>query len=218
MYATRDVATAKKAWYLAGLLEWPAMAFLGTLLGMCARVLYPESDPEMGLPILIKSVLPIGVVGIVLAVYFSAIMSTADSCLLASVGHLITDLYHKHVAPSASDHKLLRLSRVLTVVVGIASTAIALYLPTVLDAVLLSYSFMVSGLFVPTILGLLWPGATATGALASMLAGGSAAVIFNLFPNLRPHGLATVDPTWLAAGIALVVMVTISTVTRKNRT
>src|SRR5690625_7680984 len=32
IYACKDEKTAKRAWYLAGLFEWPVMAFLGVLL------------------------------------------------------------------------------------------------------------------------------------------------------------------------------------------
>ena len=77
IFAARDVKAAKRAWYLAGLLAWPTMALLGTL----ARVAFPAAEPETGLPRLIKDVLPAGIAGLVVAAYFSAIMSTADICL-----------------------------------------------------------------------------------------------------------------------------------------
>ena len=83
MYACKDVHDAKKAWFIAGLFEYPIMALTGAFLGMCARILFPDVDPEMGLPLLIKTVLPVGLTGVVVAAYFSAIMSTADSCLMA---------------------------------------------------------------------------------------------------------------------------------------
>src|SRR5690606_15530657 len=31
IYASRDEKTAKRAWYLAGVFEWPIMAFMGVL-------------------------------------------------------------------------------------------------------------------------------------------------------------------------------------------
>lgn len=203
IYASRDVRSAKRAWYLAGLLEYPVMAFCGTLLGMMARVVFPEAEAEMGLPLLIRHVLPVGVVGIVLAAYFSAIMSTADSCLLASVGNLINDLYQGCVNPDASQRRVLWLSRIATMVVGAASISVALLLPKVLDAVLLAYAFMVSGLFAPTIVGLLWPRATSKAALASMLTGGGCAIILELFPAIDPVG----EPILVALPLSLVVMV-----------
>ena len=58
---------ARKAWFLAGLLEWPLMAFSGVILGMVARELYPAVDPEMGLPMLVSQALPVGVAGLLLA-------------------------------------------------------------------------------------------------------------------------------------------------------
>ena len=99
IYASRDVKEAKKAWFIAGLFEWPIMAFMGVALGLFARVAAEQGmfaelgflnasmmDPEMGLPLLLKTILPIGLMGVMMSVYFSAILSTADSCLMAASG------------------------------------------------------------------------------------------------------------------------------------
>ena len=203
IYATRDVATAQRAWYLAGLLEWPLMAFLGVILGMMGRVMFPEAEAEMGLPLLVKEVLPVGVVGVVLAAYFSAIMSTADSCLLASVGNLTSDIYHRYVNRDASDRRLLRLSRVLTLVIGLGSVSLALAIPSVLDAMLLAYGFMVSGLFAPTLGGLLWPRVSSTAAMASMLLGGGTIVVLKIAPAWSPFS----DPILLALPLSVITLV-----------
>ncbi len=227
IYATRDVETARRAWFFAGLLEWPLMAFAGALLGMMGRVLFPEVESEMGLPLLIKNVLPIGVAGLVLAAYFSAIMSTADSCLLASVGNVVDDLVRQHVAPGLSQRAALWLSRGLTVAIGLASVVVALSLPKVLDAILLSYAFMVSGLFVPTLAGLFWRRAGGAAALASMVAGGGTAVVLAvvqqrpgwLLPVLErlPAALAaegalpmTVEPILVALPLSAVVLAVVA--------
>ncbi|HUT79369.1 MAG TPA: sodium:solute symporter family protein, partial [Polyangia bacterium] len=92
VHACRDEKTARRAWYLAGLFEWPVMALMGATLGLLARVaaeqgllampggVPPEAaDPEIGLPLLLSQVLPVGLLGLVMAAYFSAILSTADS-------------------------------------------------------------------------------------------------------------------------------------------
>lgn len=206
IYATRDVKTAKRAWYLAGLLEYPAMAFLGSFLGMMARVAFPHAEPEMGLPMLIRDVLPLGVTGIVMAAYFSAIMSTADSCLLASVGNVVTDLYVGQINPRASEKRQLSLGRALTVLIGMGSVSVALLLPNVLDAILLAYAFMVSGLFVPTLAGLVWKRASSSAALASMLAGGGLAVLLAVFPKLSP----VKEPILVALPVSALVMVVVT--------
>jgi SSS family solute:Na+ symporter len=51
-------------------------------------------DSEMGLPVL-ATVLPVGLMGLMLSSYFSAILSTADSCLMAASGNIVTDIIAK---------------------------------------------------------------------------------------------------------------------------
>ena len=79
MYACRDEREAKRAWYLAGLFEYPAMAFIGAALGVCGRALFVDIEPEMAVPMLIRTVLPMGLTGAVVAAYFSAVASWALS-------------------------------------------------------------------------------------------------------------------------------------------
>ena len=213
IYATRDERTAKRAWFLAGLLEWPLMAFLGVILGMFARVLFPEAEAEMGLPLLIKNVLPVAVTGLVIAAYFSAILSTADSCLLASAGNFVNDLYQKHIDPTADDRRVLRVSRIATLVLGTTSIAVALTIPRVLDAILLSYAFMVSGLFVPTIAGLHWKRASPLAALCSMALGGGSAILFSVAPHLNPVD----EPILVSLPISLATLVVVSLLRPETR-
>jgi len=101
IFAARDVKSAKKAWFIAGLFEWPIMAFMGVSLGLLARVAVEQGtldgfttamDPEMGLPVLLSQILPAGILGLMMSAYFSAVLSTADSCLMAASGNLTTDL------------------------------------------------------------------------------------------------------------------------------
>jgi len=205
IHAARDVKTARRAWFFAGLLEYPCMAFIGAILGMFASVLFPTADPEMGLPLLIREVLPIGATGLVLAAYFAAIMSTADSCLLASVGNLVDDISRRHVAPAASEKTLLISSRLLTLVVGFGSVGFALFVPRVIDSILLAYSFMVAGLFVPTLGALFWHRVSGTAAFWSIITGGGSTVVLNLVENSLP-----LDPVFYGMGTSALVLLTLT--------
>src|SRR5690606_1161274 len=40
IYASKSEKAAKKAWFIAGLFEWPIMAFMGVTLGMFSRVAF----------------------------------------------------------------------------------------------------------------------------------------------------------------------------------
>lgn len=208
MYACRGVKEARTAWYIAGLFEYPVMAFTGVFLGMCARALYPEleaAQAELGIPRLINDVLPVGIAGIVVAAYFSAIMSTADSCLMAASGNLTNDLLHRYVVPRASPKTLIRLSRTVTLLLGALAMLVAGRFQTVLDSILYAYAVLVSGLFVPTLGAFFWRRSSATGALLGMLAGGGVTLGLMSLPVSLPFGLDAVVFGLAASAIAFVL-------------
>jgi SSS family solute:Na+ symporter len=205
IHASRDVATARRAWFTAGLLEWPAMAFMGATLGMFARVLFPTAEPEMGLPLLVRDVLPMGATGLVLAAYLAAIMSTADSCLLASVGNIVDDIVGRTISPATSERSKLVSSRILTLVVGFGSVSFALYVPRVIDSILLAYSFMVAGLFFPTLGALFWRRASGIAAFWSIVSGGGTTVALTVLDV--PTRL---DPVFYGLSVSGAVLVLLS--------
>ncbi len=206
MFACRDRATARRAWFLAGLLEWPLMAFLGVFLGMCARVLFPAVEPEMGLPLLISQALPAGAAGLLVAAYFSAIMSTADSCLMASSGNLVGDILEPRIGGSWSRRRTLRISQAGTLVIGAGALALAAEFTLVLDIILQAYAFMVSGLFMPTVGALFWRRSSAAGALAGITGGGGSTLALQA-------GLVPLPAAWAATGLDPIIFgLTVSTI------
>ncbi len=180
VFACKNEKEAKKAWYIAGLFEYPVMAFTGVFLGMCARALYPGAEAEMAMPMLIRDVLPVGITGVVIASYFSAIMSTADSCLIASSGNFVNDIIERYFIKNLTAKKSVILSMAGTLLIGAFSVIIALQFKTVLNAILYVYSFMVSGLFIPTIGAYFWDKKSTYGAAAGMISGGSLTLLLQL--------------------------------------
>jgi SSS family solute:Na+ symporter len=212
MYACKDVKEARRAWYLAGLFEYPIMAFTGVFLGMCARVVYPEAAKEMALPMLIRDMLPVGVTGIVIASYFSAIMSTADSCLMASSGNLVNDIIERYLCPNITTKGSIRLSMLATLIIGILAAVIASHFNTVLAAILYAYSFMVSGLFIPTLGAYFWKRSSSAGAFGGMLAGGSLTLYLLLLNSRYPEDVVEqkLDPSLYGIALSAVVFVVLS--------
>jgi SSS family solute:Na+ symporter len=218
-FACGSVKDAKRAWYLAGLLEWPIMAFMGVFLGMCARVMFPEVESEMGLPLLIKTALPVGVAGLLIAAYFSAIMSTADSCLMAASGNFVGDILTRFVVHGLSPAAAMRLSHLVTFIVGAAAIILATRFEKVLEAILFAYSFMVSGLFVPTLGAYFWPRAGSLAALLSMLTGGSTTLLLETGAVGLPGALADSGITFTIYGLAVsaIVLVVVSLIKPGHR-
>jgi len=214
IYASRDTKTAKKAWFIAGLFEYPLMAFVGSLLGMFARVALEQGaitgftianiDPEMGLPLLLKTVLPVGLLGLVISAYFSAIMSTADSCMMAASGNLLTDVLRQH-----NNHRSLRYSQVITFAIGASALLLAMSMENVLELMLHSYAFMVAGMFVPVLAALLHRKPDPVAAFYSMITGGAVSLTLILAGAELPLGL---DPIvfGIAGGALAYVLVAVA--------
>lgn len=219
MYACKNEEQAKKAWYIAGFFEYPVMAFTGVFLGMCARVVFPEADSEMALPMLIRDVLPIGVTGIVIASYFSAIMSTADSCLMASSGNFVNDIIERHFMKNTDPKKSIRLSMIATGVIGTLAVILALQFTNVLSAILYAYSFMVSGLFVPTVGAYFWDKSSSTGTMVGMISGGTLSILLLTNVLTLPESLAVIGFDQSIYGILLsaITFVSISILVPDNK-
>jgi len=226
IYASRNVKEAKKAWYFAGLLEWPVMAFMGVLLGLFARVAAEQGmfafagfetaagmNPEQGLPMLLRTVLPAGFMGLMMAAYFSAVMSTADSCLVAASGNVTGDLLRKWFGLNMDDNRLIGLSQITTLILGVIAFMLASVMETVLELMLYSYAIMVSGLLIPIVGGLYFKKSTALGALWSMISGGGLTfglILYTQFSDTQlPLGL---DPIFYGLLASLIVFIAVSRV------
>ncbi|MFO7847506.1 MAG: sodium:solute symporter family protein [Balneolaceae bacterium] len=223
IYACRDEKTAKKAWYFAGLFEWPVMAFLGVLLGLFARVAadqgmfdylgaadISDTDPETGLPMLLRTVLPVGFLGIMMAAYFSAILSTADSCLMASSGNVVTDLIGRFRTFDSESSGFVKTSQIVTLIIGALALLLASTMENVLTLMLDSYAFMVSGLFVPVIGALYWHKSTPAGAMAAMIIGGSTTLSLRYLEVNLPYDL---DPNLFGITASAIAFVGVSLMT-----
>src|SRR5690625_3544270 len=142
LFAARDENIARRAAILAGVLLI-IFAVFPVVTGMAARAIFGDGiDPAEAIPMLLTETLPGSVAAIVIASIISAIMSTADSLLIAGTAHVPNDLYLKLINPEAEhDTQLqLRLSRVMTVVIGLLALGMALAFEAIIELLLLSRS------------------------------------------------------------------------------
>ncbi|WP_461642739.1 sodium:solute symporter family protein [Labilibaculum euxinus] len=222
IYASKDEKTAKKAWFIAGLFEWPVMAFMGITLGLLGRVAFEQGmftefgyapgsviDPEIGLPLLLTHIFPVGLMGLLMSSYFSAIMSTADSCLMAASGNFTTDILRL----SKQNTKSIRYSQLATLVIGILAIFLATKMQNVLDLMLYSYAFMVSGLFVPVLGFLFLKKPSAKAAMYAMLLGGGTTLALILTEVTLPFGL---DANFFGITLSAIVFIIIQSLHRRS--
>ncbi len=213
IYACKDEKTAKRAWFIAGLFEWPVMAFMGIILGLLGRVAFEQGmftefgyapgspiDEEIGLPLLLTHIFPIGLMGLLMSSYFSAIMSTADSCLMAASGNFTTDILRL----SKHNKRSIKYSQLATLVIGILAIVLATKMQNVLSLMLYSYAFMVSGLFVPVLGTMFLKKPSSKAALYSMLLGGGTTLFLILTEIKLPFGL---DANFFGIALSAIIFI-----------
>lgn len=223
IYASKDEKSAKKAWFLAGLFEWPVMAFMGIALGLLGRVAFEQGmfteigyapgspiDEEIGLPLLLTHIFPIGLMGLLMSSYFSAIMSTADSCLMAASGNFTTDI----LKLSSKNPTSIKYSQFATLAIGILAIILATMMQNVLELMLYSYAFMVSGLFVPILGTMILKNPSSKAALYSMLLGGGTTLFLILSKMQLPFGL---DANFFGITLSAIIFLFIQILQKKQK-
>ena len=169
----RSVAHARRGALLAGLLKLPVL-FLMVLPGVMASVFLPGLEQgDQVFPALIGSLLPTGLVGLVLAALIAALMSSIDSTL-NSAATLVTLDFIKPLRPQLTSRQTAWIGRTAIMVFMVLSALVAPvigsfeglfhYLQTAL-------AFLVPPVVVIFLFGLVWPRAGAGAALATLLGG-----------------------------------------------
>jgi sodium/proline symporter len=180
--------------------------------GMAGRVLFPGlADPETILPEMSASLFPAFFTGIFLVVVLAAIMSTVDSLLILASSVVVRDVVQKVFRPTAAELSLSILGKAVTVVIGGVGLVLALKeIRVIFYFVLFAWSGIASA-FTPVILcSLFWKRTTRAGAVAGMVGGFVATVLWVVLFKERYWDLYEMIPGF-AAGFACTVGVSLMT-------
>lgn len=215
LFAAKDTKTAYKSAVLSCIILL-IICFFPVLLGMAGRAMFPDMEvSSMIVPTIIRATLPPVLSGFALAAIIAAVVSTADSILTAATSHVVNDIYVRYISKEdpndpQSQKKLLNLSKIMTLFVGIISVVVALAIPSVLQVLNSSYTLFTAGVFAPVVAGLLWKKATKAGAFAGLFSG-------LLFVALGWSGFSFFGiPSDIASSLlALVVLIVVSLITYK---
>ncbi|MGC4029253.1 MAG: sodium:solute symporter [Steroidobacteraceae bacterium] len=168
----------------------------GALIGMSAAVLMPglATRDEVYTQV-VNNVLPAGLAGLVVAGALAAIMGTSSGALIATATVAKQDVLDgwkrrrgAAAAPARHDpHDEIRDSRLLIVFFGVVVVGIACAVQDVITALTLASDFLVGGLMVPVLGGMLWKRATGRGAIASIVAGIVATMGTMLFTSVDAY-------------------------------
>ncbi|AVV78439.1 sodium:solute symporter family protein [Leptospira santarosai] len=165
-------------------------------------------DREMGYPVLMKLILPSGILGIVFASLMAAFMSTADTHINWGASYLVNDFYLRFIHPNASDKTLVRASRIAVVLMSIIAILVATQIRSIASAWKFLLAFA-SGMGLPQILRWIWWRTNAWTELSGMITALILSMIlYPTFPDVRSEYLLF----WVAIGSVVVsVVVTLLT-------
>jgi len=207
VFTARDEKVAKRAGTVAGV-YCVIYGLVCAVIGMAAPVLLPDlANANNAFAAIVKSALPDGIRGLVIAAALAAMMSTASAGLLAASTVLTEDLLPKLRGGKQSS---LAINRLFTLLTGIAVLGIALVVEDVISALTLAYNLLVGGMLVPLIGAIFWKRATTAGAITSMTLGFVTALAFMI-----KDGMDANTPIYYSLAIALVSFVVVSLMSRR---
>ena len=206
--SSRDESVAQNSAYIAGII-YLTVGLLPVFLGIAATLTFPDlEDPEQVMMKLAQTYLsPLGM-AIFIGALISALMSSADSALLAPASIIGNDLV-RYLRPDIDAQSQLRVCRLSVPILGIIALYLALTHNTVYTLMIDSWSILLATLFVPLTAGIWWPKANRTGALWAMVSGAiSWLILLKIAPN-QPADL-------LAVPIGFFALLIISLATNKT--
>jgi SSS family solute:Na+ symporter len=141
------------------------------------------------IPLLMKTYLPNGALGIALAGLLAAFMA-GMAANVSSFNTVFTyDIWQTYIKKNFPDHYYLNVGRLVTVagiVIGIGTAFIASQFSNIMNYIQTLFSFFNAPLFIVFIVGLIWKRTSPWGGFYGQLAGIISAVVFQYFigPNL----------------------------------
>ena len=195
---------------------WTLLSYWGApMIGLVGvAVLGPDlADPEQVMPLLAKALMPGWMAGLMIAGATAAMMSTADSQLLVATSTLIEDIYVRMFRPTCSPGRLVLLSRLATI--AIAAVAFLLAYSALRGSALIDtmVAYAWTGLGAsfgpPLLFSLWWRRTTWAGALAGMVGGMTATVVWQ--NNATLGALLDIKAAAVLISATLVLLVSLGT-------
>jgi SSS family solute:Na+ symporter len=121
------------------------------------KVGFPDlSDPQLALAMAINNWVPIGISGLLLAVILAIGQTTMGTIWNNIVSITSNDIYKRIFHPEASDHKMLKFSRIATLAIALFTIIVSI---TIVDQVINTLfvgNVIMASLFFPALGGFLW--------------------------------------------------------------
>ena len=219
-YAARDGKAAKQGSILAAIINF-IYAFIPAVLGIITLALinmgkfnaedFADVGARYALPVLAMEAMPAVICGLLFAGIISATMSSSDSDLLGAGSIFANDIYRAVLKPDASSEEVMKVTKIVMAIVGVASMFIALFnTSSLVNLLMFCFTLRAAGAFFPYVLGHYWTGASLAGTIASLISGSIVVVYLEKISGGMLFGMKVSQPIIPGLVVALVFFLVFS--------
>ena len=214
----RDASKLGALWGAIHTVRWcfamaiAVMAIMG--IGNIALDEKLRADPETALPLIIGSMLPVGLVGFMLAALLSGFLATFSSTVNGGAAYLVKDVYQRYINPSASDKTLIRASYISSALLIITGLIISYFGTSINTAFLWIFGTLAAGILPPNVLRWYWWRLNGQGYAAGVFGGMALSlgqVFFEQFHVIPPQPLYVGFPVIAIASTLITIAVSLLT-------
>ena len=207
-YSARDAKAAKQSvllWIVGVVIVETAVVALA-VFGRAAFPSLQRPDTVIlhaaayGLPMLVGVLL--------LAAACAVVVSTGNNYLLSPTTTVMRDIYQRFINPQASQRRMVILSKIVVLVLGVVAFVLAMYLTSVLDMAFFAYTIYGVAITPALIGAFLWKRANTAGGLTSIISGTVVALILKKLGE--PYGIPLIFPA-LAVSVGSFILVSLLT-------
>jgi SSS family solute:Na+ symporter len=201
--------------------------FLCIVPGMAAGYILsidPQTESDTAFAGLTRELLPpgYGLVGIVMAGLVAGILSTIDSMMNSTATLFTFDIYKKYIRPDASEWRLVWVGRFAMMAMVALAIGLSLYYGQTKGGIfntMADYNaYLVPGVIVAYVAGILQPFITGTAAFLCILAGPISSIAFDQIASRAfDHSLQAFHRAGLATVACYIVLVVVSLATSGER-
>jgi sodium/proline symporter len=188
---------------------WALLAFWGAVfIGIVGLGLFGNifADQEEIMPYMTKALVPAGLAGIMISGAIAAMMSTADSQLLVSTSAVSRDVYQQMMKKDAPERRLVLISRVATLIIGVIAFFLALSAESLVYWLVLYAWAGLGASFGPALLTTLWwKKVTKQGVLSGMIVGTITVLIWYNVPVLK-NSLYELIPSFFLSLFSIIIV------------
>lgn len=186
--------------FSATLIEWAGVNGIASIQNIAKADQIVPMILQRGLNPFLASIFISGIV--------AAGMSTIDGILVTTTGAVTRDIYQKIINKKATDESVMKLSKVVTILIGAVVILFGVFQPgSIFEINLFAFSGMAI-FVVPILFGMYWKKSTAPGAIVSVIVGVITLLLFTLNPDIKAlsHGFHALFPAAIMGAAAMIIV------------